>query len=393
MKDVDRLLRSRGLRCGVIGLVAIVLRVVSASGPYYADAARHVYAIEHGTLVIHPPGYFLFNVIGFVLSHWLHVSAGSAMQILNIAFSVAGAAVFYLLVSRIAAIPSPFLLALAYVCSPIVWFAGDIHSTYAAMTLLAPLLILVVECEQSFIWGCVLWAVMTGFRPSDGVFVLPWMVFQALRFPWKKRLIGIAVAMPLVAAWWIPTAELTHSNMAAPLRTSGMQVHRLAQGVLSGHVGIHALVNMFHAAAGVTMTWGLLTPFVCLGVAAFARNAVVRSMTVFLAPGVAFLFLYFMADALYFAYAAAAGLVLAGVYLARWSPRQRQVCYAVAIAASLVFMGCARTAEGKSSRIRAVADAYFLKYSVPSLKEKKNPRLASLLDACGDSSVQGGCAD
>src|SRR6202789_3262263 len=214
MKDVDRLLRSRGLPCGVIALVALVLRVVSASGPYYVDAMRHVYAIESGWLVIHPPGYFLFNAIGFLLSHLLHVSAGSALQILNIAFSVAGAAVFYLLVSRIAAIPSPFLLALAYVCSPIVWFAGDIHSTYAAMTLFAPLLILVVECEQSFIWGCVLWAVMTGFRPSDGVFVLPWMVFQALRFPWKKRLIGMAAAIPLVAAWWIPTAKLSRSDMA-----------------------------------------------------------------------------------------------------------------------------------------------------------------------------------
>jgi hypothetical protein len=393
MKDVDRLLRSRGLPCGVIALVALVLRVVSASGPYYVDAMRHVYAIESGWLVIHPPGYFLFNAIGFVLSHLLHVSAGSALQILNIAFSVAGAAVFYLLVSRIAAIPSPFLLALAYVCSPIVWFAGDIHSTYAAMTLFAPLLILVVECEQSFIWGCVLWAVMTGFRPSDGVFVLPWMVFQSLRFPWKRRLVGVAAAIPLVAAWWIPTARITRGNMAAPLRASDMQVHRLAQGVLSGHVGIHALVNVFHAAAGVTMTWGLLTPFVCLGAAAFARNAVVRSMTVFLAPGVAFLFLYFISDGLYFAYAAAAGMVLAGVYLARWSPRQRQAGYAVAICASLLFMGCARTADGKGSRMRAVADAYFLKYSVPSLKEKKDPRLASLLNACGDSSVQGGCTD
>ena len=393
MKDVDRLLRSRALLCGLIALVTLVLRLLSASGPYYVDAITHVYVIEHGILVMHPPGYFLFNAIGFVLSHLLHVSAGSALQILNIAFSVAGAAVFYLLVSRIAAITSPFLLALVYVCSPIVWFAGDIHSTYAAMTLFAPLLILIVECEQSFIWGCVLWAVMTGFRPSDGVFVLPWMVFQALRFPWKKRLIGMAAAIPLVAAWWIPTAELVHSNMASPLRFSGMQVHRLAQGILSGHVGIHALVNVFHAAAGATMTWGLLTPFVCLGVAAFARNAVVRSMTVFLAPGVVFLFLYFISDGLYFAYAAAAGMVLAGVYLARWSPRQRQAGYAVAIAASLLFMGCARPADGKSSRVRAVADAYFLKYSVRSLKAKKNPRLASLLGECHDSSVLGGCKE
>jgi hypothetical protein len=91
--------------------------------------------------------------------------------------------------------------------------------------------------------------------------------------------------------------------------------------------------------------------------------------------------------------AAAAGMVLAGVYLARWSPRQRQAGYAVAISASLLFMCCARPAEVKSSRISAIADAYFLKYSVPALKEKKDPRLASLLGDCHDSSVLGVCKE
>jgi hypothetical protein len=186
MKPFDLLVQGRAFRCGALVLLTLILRIASASGPYYVDAFRHIHSIESGALVIHPPGYFLFNAAGFFLAHLLHVSAAGALQILNIAFSVSGAAVFYLLVSRLAVIPSPFWLALAYVCSPIVWFSGDIHSSYAAMTFFAPLLILVVDCEQSFIWGCIVWAVMTGFRPSDGVFVLPWMVLQSFRFPLEK---------------------------------------------------------------------------------------------------------------------------------------------------------------------------------------------------------------
>jgi len=221
-----QLLRSQALRCSVIVLVTLALRVISKSKPYYVDASRHVQSIESGRLVIHAPSYFLFNATGFLLSHSLHVSAGSALQILNIAFSVTGAAVFYLLVSRLAIIPSSFLLALTYVCSPIVWFSSDIHSSYAAMTLFAPLLILIVECEQSLIWGCIVWAIMTGFRPSDGVFVLPWTVMQSLRFPLKKRLIGVSVAIPLVAAWWIPTAERYQSNLVSPM-SAGVKIgHR-----------------------------------------------------------------------------------------------------------------------------------------------------------------------
>jgi hypothetical protein len=102
-------------------------------------------------------------------------------------------------------------------------------------------------------------------------------------------------------------------------------------------------------------------------------------MATFIAPGLGFLFLYFVSDGLYFAYTAAAGMVSAGAYLTGLSPRRRRVGYGVAIVTSALFMSFARTAEGKPSPIRAVADAYFLKYSVPSLKEKKDPRLASLL--------------
>jgi hypothetical protein len=38
--------------------------------------------------VIHTPGYFLFNAAGFFISRLLHVSAGIALHILNVTFSV-----------------------------------------------------------------------------------------------------------------------------------------------------------------------------------------------------------------------------------------------------------------------------------------------------------------
>jgi hypothetical protein len=38
-----------------------------------------------------------------------------------------------------------------------------------------------------------------------------------------------------------------------------------------------------------------------------------------------------------------------------------------------------------------VTDAYFVRYSVPSLKEQRDPRLARLLGACHDQSVMGVC--
>jgi hypothetical protein len=391
-----RLFRLRLFQIGVLTLLTLLLRVASASGPYFVDAARHIRAIETGKLVIHTPGYFLFNLSGFILSHLLHVSAGSALHILNVAFSVAGVAIFYLLLSRLLAsrlLPglSPFWLSLAYTCSPIVWFSADIHSTYAAMTFFAPLLILVLEVDRRLVWGCVVWALMTGFRPSDGVFVLPWMLFQALRFPWKQRLAGVSAAIAIAAAWWAPTAQRYGGSLLLPLSSSRQQVHGLAQGILTGHLGVHAAVNAVHAVAGIIMTWGLLTPAVYLGGIAWKRSAIARSMTIFLAPGLAFFLLYYFSDGPYLAYIAAAGMVLAGVYLASRPPATQRTIYAVAISASMLFMILARPANGTPSKLRAVTDAYFVRYSVRSLKEQRDPRLARLLGACHDESVMGVC--
>jgi hypothetical protein len=391
VQGLRRLSQSSLFQCSVLASFTLLLRMGSSSGPYFVDAPRHISAIETGTLVIHPPGYFLFNLTGFFLSHLFHVSAGSALHILNVSFSVLGVVVFYLLLSRFPAGSCPFWLSLAYTCSPIVWFSGDIHSTYAAMTFFAPLLILVLEGERRFVWGCVIWALMAGFRPSDGVFVLPWMVFHALRFSWKERLAGIAVATALVAAWWVPTAERYRGGLFLPLSASQEQVHGLAQGVLTGHLRTHAAVNIVHTIAGTIVTWGLLMPAVFLGAFAWTRNTTARSMTIFLTPGLAFFLLYYFSDGPYLAYTAAAGMVLAGVYIATRSPTTQRAIYVIAVCVSLLFMISARPADGSPSTLRAVTDAYFVRYSIPSLKEQRDPRLAKLLGACHDSTVQGVC--
>lgn len=391
MNGLSRLFRSPPFQCGVLALLTLLLRVASESGPYFVDAPRHINAIESGKLVIHTPGYFLFNFRGFAISHLLRISAGSALHILNVAFSVAGVATFYVLATRFLPGVSAFWLALAYTCSPIVWFSADIHSSYASMTFFAPLLILLLEVDRRFVWGCVVWAVMTGFRPSDGVFVLPWMLFHAIRFPGKQRLAGASAAIAIVAAWWIPTAKRYGGSLSLPLSSSRQQVHGLAQGILTGHFGVHAAVNVVHTVAGMIMTWGLLTPAVYLGATTWKRSAIARSMTIFLMPGIAFFLLYYFSDGPYLAYTASAGMVLAGIYLAsRPLPIQRRI-YAVAISASVLFMIFARPANGKPSTLRAVTDAYFVRYSVPSLKEQRDPRLAKLIGACHDKGVAGVC--
>lgn len=377
---------------GILVLLTLLLRGISASSVYFVDGPLHVAAIERGTLIIHPPGYFFFNVLGLIVSKALHCSAADALQWINIGFSVAAVAVFYLLVSRVLSNQSSaFWLSLAYACSPIVWFSAEIHSTYAAMTFFAPLLILLVEAEERFVWGCVVWALMMGFRPSDGIFVLPWMLYQSIRFSWSRRIVGAFAALMITALWWVPTAVRLGGGLLGPVSSSHAQVDSLAQGILAGDFTIHAVVNAIHTIAGTIVSWGLLMPAVVLGAVSLTpKNRVARSMVVFAAPGLLFFLLYFFSDGTYLAYAIAAGMILAGLFLEQKNTAVQRVWFATAIATSLLFMFTARPSD-KPSKSRAIVDAYFVRFSVPSIKQHRARRLAELLGACHDSTIRGGC--
>jgi hypothetical protein len=391
MAITSRQAASKPLQLALLLSVTLLLRILSVSSPYYVDGPRHVYAIESGRLVIKAPGYFLFNLCGWLVSRSLHVTAGTALELINISFSVAAVAVFYVLASRLLKnAAAPFWLTLAYACSPIVWFSADIHSTYAAMTFFAPLLLLVVESERRFVLSCFLWALMMGFRPSDGAFVLPWMLYQSLRFTPKQRIAGATTAAIVTALWWLPTAHQFGGGLFSPLSNSHTQAARLAQGILTGHLTIHALVNAVHSLFGIVLAWGLLTPALILGIFRSTKNSLARNMTIYIAPGLAFFFLYFFSDATYLAYAIAPGMVLAALYLEDKKPVLQQYIYAFATVVSLTFMVSARTSDSPS-KTRAVVDAYLMQYSVPSIKQHKAHRLAELLGACHDETVQGVC--
>jgi len=84
-------------------------------------------------------------------------------------------------------------------------------------------------------------------------------------------------------------------------------------------------------------------------------------------------------------------MILASVFLANWSPAQQRASLVSAVCASLIYMIVARPVDPRASKARAVADAYFLKYSIHALKGQKDPRLASLLGACNDPDVHGIC--
>lgn len=380
------------IQVGVLAVFALALRGSSISLPYFADSFRHVNAIANGSLTIQPPGYFLFNLSGLIVSRLLHLGIPQALDVINIFFAVSGVVVFYALCRLLFDGQHAFLLSLAYACSPLTWFAADIQCTYAAMIFFAPLLLFLIRGKKYFVWGCLAWALMTGFRPSDGFFVLPWMLYEAIDVTWSARVKGAALAAAGGLLWWIPTAQRFGGGILSPITSSRSQAAGVAKGVLTGHASLYSLVNFVRGCTGMTIAWGILTPLVAIAILWLWRNdAWVRSLTVWMTPGIAFFLLYYVSDATYFSYCVAPGLLAVGFFFVRLGRKKLQAgFYSVAIACSLLFMFGLRPIAPKS-KSRALVDAYYVSFTAWALRHQYGPTLLELLGDCGRSAVPGAC--
>jgi hypothetical protein len=371
--------RLRKAHIGILVLLTLISRWFSRSLPYFVDGPGHVKAVQDGTLIIQPPGYFLFNFTGLIVSKLFHVNPSVSLSIINITFGVSAVLVFYILSTRFFDLEHSWMLSLVYAASPLVWFVSDIHSTYAAMTFFAPLLFLLIETENHFVFGCLAWSLMAGFRPSDGVFVVPWMLYQGMSQPWSTRIKGGVVAAAGALLWWLPTAKRMGGGFLSPITASKSQVSGLAQGPLTTHLSVHSAMNLLRGFSGMLMAWGVLLPFLIVGaIVLWRRHSAVKSSLIWMIPGIAYFLLYYVADAPYFSFCIAPGLLIVGFFMRDVAKPFRSAIYSCAIAASLLFIFLAHPVE-PNSKPKAIFDAYFLKYSVWSLKHQYGPALSSLL--------------
>jgi hypothetical protein len=364
----------------VLGVLALLSRLLFTSAPYFVDGPRHEIAVRlGGTIFVHsPPGYFLFGETAKIISQILHVSAGSALSILNVSFSSLGVVVFANLSRRMFPGSLGAWLAVCYAFSDMVWFVADIHSTYAAMTFFAPALLYMLWFDESGWLAGLVWAAMTGFRPSDGLFVLPFVIFVMGRRSLRQMVFFAVTALPLVALWYVPTLRHFGGDLLSPLRAAGAQAHYLANGLLVNAPWKRRIGNLVHLAFGCFNAWNVLTFFVVAG--CFSRERWTLSALIYFAPGLLFFVLYFFSDPAYFAYLIAPGFLLAGAGLQRMRPRYAVIFCSFALLISVLQMMVARPIRS-ASFAGAVINSYCLKYSGWAIRHQYDPRLRDVLDA------------
>jgi hypothetical protein len=370
----------------VLGAVALFSRFIFTSPPYFVDGPRHVYFIEHGQIFLSsPPGYFLFGKTAKLISQMLNVSVTTAIFIMNALFSSLGAVIFANLTRRLFPGLVGVLLAFCYAFSDTVWFVSDIHSTYAAMTFFVPSLLYAIWVDESSWLTGLLWATMTGFRPSDGVFLLPFMLY-ATRKKGMLHVVKVAiVALPMILIWYIPTERHFGGGLLSPLTAARITAQHLSNGLFSDESRIRRLGNLVHIALGGFNAWNILGVFLFIG--CFSRATWTRSALLCIAPGLLFFSLYFFSDSTYYAYMVAPGLMLAGEGLRKLQPKYAVIVTSVSLLISITQMTVARPLQSGTAAA-AVINSYCLKYSGWAIRNQYDPRLYDLLKTISKSKGQ-----
>ncbi len=222
-----------------------------------------------------------------------------------------------------------------------------------------------------------LWALMSGTRPSDGVFVLPCLLVLLVKKPIQTKIVFLLTALPVALLWYVPTVHHFGGHLMSPLSAAGTQVHKLANGLfVSGVSWRRKIGNLVHIALGALNAWNILTPFILIGLFTTARIS--RVVLLWCLPGFLFYVLYFFSDSTYLAFMIAPGLLAGGLILQQLSKKRASLVLACAIVFSVVQMIAMRPVSVTGAGT-AILNAYSLKYSDWGLKHQYAARLADLI--------------
>lgn len=156
----------------------------------------------------HPPGYFLYILLGKALN-FVTGDPGAALLAISIGASVAAVAFVYMLTyewfGRKAAIFSGIL----FVLSPFSWFYGTVALTYIVEFCLVSLIGLLlwhvsIGKKQFLLPVAVVMGIAVGFRQSSILFLAPLCLYAMRNIGIKHFLRAVLVFTVTVVAWFLP---------------------------------------------------------------------------------------------------------------------------------------------------------------------------------------------
>ncbi len=182
----------------------------------HMDSGQFALALEKFDITLHqphPPGYFLYVMIGRFLNSFIN-DANDVFVSLSVFFSGLTIAVIYLLgrdlFKRRIGIVSAFLA----LSSPSIWFHGEVSLTYIAeaffSTLIAFFCWKMIQGDEKYLWiSAAALGVAGGIRQNTAVFLFPLWLYSIRSFPRKKMAVSLVILTVTSLLWFVPMVRMT----------------------------------------------------------------------------------------------------------------------------------------------------------------------------------------
>jgi hypothetical protein len=161
----------------------------------------------------HPPGYFLYVLLGRLVNLVFH-DANAALVAISIVFSCGAVAIVYVLADNWFGRKAASFAGLIFVFSPLAWFHGTVALTYiveAFFSALTGYLCWRIYCGAArfILPGAAVLGIAAGFRPSSLLLLGPLLLFSLRNASRKQAAAGLGAFALTLLAWFIPMIQLS----------------------------------------------------------------------------------------------------------------------------------------------------------------------------------------
>ena len=289
----------------LLTILVLVTRIIFRSHYLYdidsVNFALGMQRFDPSVYQPHPPGYFLYVLLGRAANLLFH-DANAALVAISIAAGCGALYTIYALAYNWFGRNAAAFAGLIFAFSPLAWFHGTVALTYGVEQFFSGLagyfLWRVYSGAQRFVVPAALTVgLAAGFRPSFLLFVGPLMLFSVAfargRLSRARLLAGAAVLSLTLAAWFVPMVMASGGFHA--YWSSLISLWRIApakQTVFNSNPAV-SLARLISVAAIYLLCFG------CAGLAAFRRASRAARRTklfiwMWVAPGLLFFTLVFL---------------------------------------------------------------------------------------------------
>ena len=251
------------------------------------DSVQFAFALDRYDITVHqphPPGYFLYVMLGRVLNYFIR-DANTVFVCISILFGgFAVVAVFYL-GKELYNEKAGLVAAAIALTSPNLWFHGEVALTYIVeaffSTFVAYCCWRILQGDRKYVWiSVVALGIAGGIRQNTMVFLLPLWFFSVKAVPKGSILASLLLLAVVCLFWFVPMVRMTGGWDA--YRDAFRELWLFNTGNVSVFEKGWATFRIFSASLGKFTIYGVGTGIFCLGIAVYSlvRNHRLKTLDV-----------------------------------------------------------------------------------------------------------------